>query len=78
MISTSSSLVAVLVAGCCGYLLGRWRGEPPRRGAGPCPKCGGIHDTADPRAGCPDHPVDDENLRRQLEQLNRAAKKRRD
>jgi len=76
MISTSSSLVAVLVAGCCGYLLGRWRGEPPRRGARPCPRCGGIHDAVDLTVECPDHPVEDEDVRRQLEQLNRAAKKR--
>jgi hypothetical protein len=77
VISTSSSLLAVLVAGGCGYLLGRWRAEPPRRGSQPCPTCGGIHDPANLTTECTDHPAEDENLRRQLEQLNRAAKKRR-
>ena len=45
----------------------------PAQGSQPCPRCGGIHDAA---AECTDHPVEDEDLRHHLEQLNRAAKKR--
>jgi hypothetical protein len=77
VISTWSALAAVLVAGTCGYLLGKppRTYAPPQQWPQPCPTCGEMHETPDALAEC-NHLSAEDNYRRQVDELNRAAKKK--